>query len=102
MDQSVPIDCGAALTKALLNLHVAIVESGAQVTSQPLPTVVAEEVMLIQVFQNLISNCIKFKGAETPADPYFGGERRGRMAVFRARQWNGNRTAGLRPRVRHV
>ena len=67
VDQSVPIDCGAALTKALLNLHVAIVESGAQVTSQPLPTVVAEEVMLIQVFQNLISNCIKFKGAETPA-----------------------------------
>jgi light-regulated signal transduction histidine kinase (bacteriophytochrome) len=31
-----------------------------------LPTVVAEEVMLMQVFQNLISNSIKYRGEETP------------------------------------
>ena len=60
------IDCGSVLAKALLNLQAAIAESGAIVTSDPLPTVIAEEVMLMQVFQNLISNSIKYKGQETP------------------------------------
>ena len=60
------VDCGAVLAKASLNLQVAIAESGAIVTSGPLPTVVAEEVMLTQVFQNLISNSIKYRGEETP------------------------------------
>ena len=60
------IDCGAVLAKALLNLQAAIEESGAIVTSDPLPTVVAEEVLLTQLFQNLISNSIKYRGGETP------------------------------------
>jgi PAS domain S-box-containing protein len=60
------IDCGAVLAKALLNLQVAIAQSGAVVTSDPLPTVVAEEVMLMQLFQNLISNSIKYRSEEAP------------------------------------
>jgi two-component system CheB/CheR fusion protein len=60
------IDCGAVLAKTLSHLQAAIAESGAIVTSDPLPTLVAEEVMLIQVFQNLISNSIKYRGEETP------------------------------------
>ena len=60
------LDSGAVLAKALLNLQTAIEESGAIVTSDRLPTVVAEEVMLAQLFQNLISNSIKFRGGETP------------------------------------
>jgi two-component system CheB/CheR fusion protein len=60
------IDCGAVLAKALLNLEAAITESGAIVTSDPLPTLVAEEVLLTQLFQNLISNSIKYRGGETP------------------------------------
>ena len=60
------VDCGAVLAKALLNLHVAIAQSGAIVTSDPLPTVVAEEVSLMQLFQNLISNSIKYRGGKTP------------------------------------
>ena len=60
------IDSGAALAKALLNLQAAIAQSGAIITSDPLPTVVAEEVMLTQVFQNLISNSIKYRSEETP------------------------------------
>jgi two-component system CheB/CheR fusion protein len=65
-DSFAPIDCGAVLTKALLNLQTAIAESGAIVTSDPLPTLVTEEVMLTQLFQNLISNSIKFRGREAP------------------------------------
>ncbi len=65
-DSFASIDCGAVLAKALLNLQAAIAQSGAIVTSDPLPTVVAEEVMLMQLFQNLISNSIKYRGEETP------------------------------------
>ena len=61
-----PIDCGAVLAKTLFNLQAAIAESGAVVTSDPLPTVAAEEVLLMQVFQNLISNSIKYRGKQTP------------------------------------
>ena len=61
-----PADCGAVLSNVLLNLQAAIAESGARVTSDPLPTVAAEEVMLMQLFQNLISNSIKYRGEETP------------------------------------
>jgi light-regulated signal transduction histidine kinase (bacteriophytochrome) len=60
------IDCGAVLANVLLNLQVAIEESGATITSGPLPTITGEEVMLTQLFQNLISNSIKFKGGEAP------------------------------------
>ena len=66
LDSFASIDCGAVLAKALLNLQAAIAQSGAIVTSDPLPTLVAEEVMLTQVFQNLISNSIKYRGEETP------------------------------------
>ena len=65
-DSLASIDCGAVLAKALFNLQAAIEESGAMVTSDPLPTVVAEEVLLMQLFQNLISNSIKYRGKETP------------------------------------
>lgn len=62
----ISIDCGAVLAKALLNLQAAVADSGAIITSDPLPTLVAEEVMLMQLFQNLISNSIKYRGEETP------------------------------------
>lgn len=63
---SVALDSNAVFAKALLNLQAAIAESGAIVTSDPLPTAVAEEAMLLQVFQNLISNSIKYRGEEPP------------------------------------
>src|SRR5450756_1294039 len=65
-DSFTSIDCGAALATALLNLQVSVAQSGAIVTSDRLPTVVAEEVSLTQLFQNLISNSIKYRGEETP------------------------------------
>ncbi len=60
------VDCGAVLAKTLFNLQAAIAESGASVTSDLLPAVVAEEVLLMQLFQNLISNSIKYRGKEPP------------------------------------
>jgi two-component system CheB/CheR fusion protein len=60
------IDCGVVLANAIFNLQAAIEQSAAIVTSDPLPTVVAEEVMLMQLFQNLISNSIKYRGEVNP------------------------------------
>ena len=60
------IESGAVLDKALLNLQAAIAESGASITADSLPTVMADEVMLMQLFQNLISNSIKYRGEEAP------------------------------------
>jgi chemotaxis family two-component system sensor kinase Cph1 len=61
-----PVDCNDALSKTLLNLQTAIQQSGATVTSDLLPTVPAEEVMLLRLFQNLIGNSIKYRSAAPP------------------------------------
>jgi len=54
------------LQRALVNLSGAIVESGALVTHDPLPTVLADEMQLTQLFQNLVGNAIKYQSPGTP------------------------------------
>jgi PAS domain S-box-containing protein len=54
-----------ALQQALINLRSAIDESGALVTHDPLPTVLADESQLTQLFQNLIGNAIKYQSSGT-------------------------------------
>ena len=51
-----------ALERALVNLGGAIAESHALVTHDPLPAVLADEVQLTQLFQNLVGNAIKYQG----------------------------------------
>jgi PAS domain S-box-containing protein len=55
-----------ALEQAIQNLDSAIAESGAQVTHDPLPMVLADSSQLIQLFQNLIGNAIKYQSAGVP------------------------------------
>lgn len=55
-----------ALRQALLNLRGAIGESGAVVTHDPLPTVLADEMQLVQLFQNLVGNAIKYQDPGVP------------------------------------
>ena len=62
-----PVDCNRAFSQAILNLREQILESAAIVTSDVLPTVVADEVMLAQVFENLIGNSIRYRGEAPPA-----------------------------------
>jgi len=61
-----PTDSHDALGRALANLGTAIRESGALVTNDDLPMVKADEGQLVQLFQNLIGNAIKFRGQEPP------------------------------------
>lgn len=55
-----------ALQEALANLHAAIEESGAIVTHDSLPDLTTDNTQLVQVFQNLIGNGIKYRGAAPP------------------------------------
>jgi signal transduction histidine kinase/HAMP domain-containing protein len=61
-----PTDCNFALGQAHVNLSAAIEESHALVTNDDLPTVMADEAQLVQLFQNLIGNAIKFRSEEPP------------------------------------
>ena len=59
-----PTDCEKVLHQALINLKVAIEESGALVTHDYLPTLIADEGQLTQLFQNLVGNAVKFCNQE--------------------------------------
>ncbi len=61
-----PTDAGTALEQALWNLSLAIEEAGATVTHDPLPIVLADPTQLMQLFQNLIGNAIKFRSDQPP------------------------------------
>lgn len=57
-----PVNTENILKQALENLSVAIEENKAVITHDMLPEVMADESLLIQLFQNLIANAIKFRG----------------------------------------
>ena len=61
-----PTDSHAGLRHTLDNLQETIKESGAMIDAAPLPMVMGDEVQLIQLFQNLIANAIKFHGDDPP------------------------------------
>jgi signal transduction histidine kinase len=61
-----PTDCSLVLRRTLDNLRIAIRESGADIKSDPLPVVAADRSQLVQLFQNLIGNAVKFRGGERP------------------------------------
>lgn len=57
-------DANAILQKALANLKAAIKDSGASITSTPLPRIRIRDFQLEQLFQNLIGNAIRYRGSE--------------------------------------
>jgi len=65
-DPLTPTDCETLLSQTLSDLKVSIEDSGAVITRDTLPTVMADGSQLAQVFQNLIGNAIKFRGEAPP------------------------------------
>jgi PAS domain S-box-containing protein len=61
-----PTHFETVLKEALSNLDIAIQESNATITHDPLPTVVGDPTQLVQLLQNLISNAIKYHSQESP------------------------------------
>ena len=64
--RSTPVTCGAVVADALQNLQAALQESGAIIHYDGLPTVSGDRMQLLQLFQNLIGNAIKFRGELLP------------------------------------
>jgi light-regulated signal transduction histidine kinase (bacteriophytochrome) len=93
-EEPVAVPAQIALERAVYNLRAVIDESGASVTLGRLPHVWGQQSQLVQVFQNLIGNAIKFRSPDDPPRVDIWSERRGQEHVF-AVQDNG---IGVEPR----
>jgi PAS domain S-box-containing protein len=61
-----PIDCNQVVKQAVNNLKVAIEESQATIAYEALPNIIADGTQLVQLFQNLIGNAVKFRQEKPP------------------------------------
>ncbi len=76
--------CEMVLDNALIDLQSPIRESGAVITHDPLPAILADASQLRQVFENLIGNAIKFRSDKLP-HIHISAEQQGREWVFAVR-----------------
>ena len=60
------VDFDAAAQEAIQNLSTAITEADAEIAGGPLPRISADHTQVVQLFQNLIANAIKFRGETRP------------------------------------
>jgi PAS domain S-box-containing protein len=79
-----PVGCEAIIERALANLKPAIDENGAVITHDSLPTLWADLSQMVQLFQNLIGNAIKYRGAAPPRI-HVAAEQQGNDWVFSIR-----------------
>lgn len=64
-----------ALNQGLANLRGRITETGAKITYDAMPTIVADGTQLMQLFQNLIGNAIKFQKKDEAPQIHVGVQR---------------------------
>jgi two-component system, chemotaxis family, CheB/CheR fusion protein len=85
LDQPVRVDCNAVLKTALDFLAIPIKEAGAVVNHDPLPTIMAEELPLALLFQNLISNALKYRRGGAPPQIEVSAQQKDREWNFSVR-----------------
>ncbi|HTA59589.1 MAG TPA: ATP-binding protein, partial [Candidatus Baltobacteraceae bacterium] len=73
------------LNTALTGLRATIVESGAEVTQEALPALTTDDGQLALVFQNLVGNAIKYRGAEVPRIHVSATKNDGKEWIFSVR-----------------
>ncbi len=61
-----PVDTAAVVAEVLDTLGPLVAEAGVTVEVHPLPTVVGHRVLLVQLFQNLVTNAVKFATGDRP------------------------------------
>ncbi len=96
-----PVDCDEILHTVLANLHSAVETGGARIEIESLPRVLADPSRLVQLFQNLIANAIKFCREETPV-VRISAPRRRPVDLRHRRQRNRNRSAVSRTNLLHL
>jgi light-regulated signal transduction histidine kinase (bacteriophytochrome) len=75
IEQPVPIDCNKVLEKAVDFLELTIRDYGGTITHDRLPTVMTEETPMTMLFQNLISNALKYHRHGEPPRVHFSAQR---------------------------
>jgi PAS domain S-box-containing protein len=90
-----PVDLAVVAKEAVANLLAAAQDSGAVITVDPLPTILADAGQMRQLFQNLLSNAIKYRAEGCRPEIHLGAERRGEDWLFHV-QDNG---IGIDPRL---
>jgi len=79
-----PADLDAILNEAMRNLQNSIGSTGAKITRGAMPALAVDATQMMQVFQNLIGNAIKFRG-ERPPEIHVGAEKQPGRWVFSVR-----------------
>lgn len=79
-----PTSCEESLNQAIANLQASIKENDAVITHDHLPTVTADATQMLQLFQNLVGNAIKFRSEKKPR-VHVGAERNGTEWIFSVR-----------------
>ena len=77
-------DLNAVLDQALDGLRVSVAETGARITRDALPTPTVDAGQMVQLFQNLIGNALKFRGERAP-EIHVGAERQPERWVLAVR-----------------
>jgi light-regulated signal transduction histidine kinase (bacteriophytochrome) len=72
-----PTNLEDILNQVVTNLKVSIEENKAQITHDPMPTVMADATQMVQLFQNLIANAIKFRKKEEPPRIHISAQKKG-------------------------
>ena len=80
----VAVACEAALNRACADLRACILESVAEISHGPLPTVAGDAAQFTHLFQNLIGNAIKFHG-QAPPRIHVSAEQNGEEWIFSVR-----------------
>jgi light-regulated signal transduction histidine kinase (bacteriophytochrome) len=75
------VDSNEIISKVIQNLEMYITENDAEIVFEDLPVVSGDQSQLIELFQNLINNAIKFRGDEKPI-VHIGAIRDGRRWRF--------------------
>jgi signal transduction histidine kinase len=65
-DGFVPVDLGKVLTAVRRDLEGRLAEGGGDLTVETLPTVLADEIQMVRLFDNLIGNALKYRHPDRP------------------------------------
>ena len=79
-----PADLNALLAQTLDNLQASIQAVHATVTSDPLPRLPVDATQIVQLFQNLIGNALKFR-SERPSEVHVGVQQQAGRWLFSVR-----------------
>jgi PAS domain S-box-containing protein len=77
-----PVDTNRVFSLAVTNLSEAIAECHAAVTRADLPVVLGDETQLLQLFQNLIANAIKYRKPDTQPQVHVSSAREGNSFIL--------------------